>query len=106
MNLPGPPCGSAPVADRRVSTMKILGFETNEGLRLGVVEGDNVIDLQAVDARLPVNLADVLAQTKGDLKPLADLAKKAPAGARKPLKGLKHALPVARPPKNICLGLN
>ena len=86
--------------------MKILGFETNEGLRLGVVEGDNVIDLQAVDARLPVNLADVLAQTNGDLKSLADLAKKAPASARKPLKGLKHALPVARPPKNICLGLN
>ena len=86
--------------------MKILGFETNEGLRLGVVEGDNVIDLQAVDPRLPVNLADVLAQTNGDLKPLGDLAKKAPAGARKPLNGLKHALPVARPGKIICLGQN
>ena len=65
--------------------MKIVGFHSNEGLRLGVVEGDNVIDLQAVDARLPVNLADVLAQTGGDLKSLADLAKKAPASARKPL---------------------
>jgi 2-keto-4-pentenoate hydratase/2-oxohepta-3-ene-1,7-dioic acid hydratase in catechol pathway len=86
--------------------MKILGFETNEGLRLGVVEGDNVIDLQAVDASLPANLADVLARSNGDLKPLADLAKRAPAGARKPLKGLKFALPVARPPKIICLGLN
>ena len=29
--------------------------------------------------KVPVNLADVLAQTGGDLKPLADLAKKAPA---------------------------
>ena len=86
--------------------MKILGFETNEGLRLGVVEGDNVIDLQAADARLPVNLADVLAETGGDLKPLADLAKKAPASARVPLQGLKFGLPVARPPKSICLGLN
>ena len=86
--------------------MKILGFATNEGLRLGVVEGDNVIDLQAVDAKVPTNLADVLAQSNGDLKPLADLAKRAPAAARKPLKGIKHALPVARPPKIICLGLN
>jgi 2-keto-4-pentenoate hydratase/2-oxohepta-3-ene-1,7-dioic acid hydratase in catechol pathway len=86
--------------------MKILGFETNEGLRLGVVEGDNVVDLQAVDASLPANLADVLAKTNGDLKPLADLAKRAPASARKPLQGIKHALPVARPPKIICLGLN
>ena len=41
--------------------MKIVGFETSEGLRLGVVEGDNVIDLQAVDAKVPSNLADVLA---------------------------------------------
>jgi 2-keto-4-pentenoate hydratase/2-oxohepta-3-ene-1,7-dioic acid hydratase in catechol pathway len=86
--------------------MKIVGFETNEGLRLGVVEGDNVVDLQAVDPKVPANLAEILAQNGGDLKPLGDLAKRAPASARKPLKGLKLGLPVARPPKVICLGLN
>jgi acylpyruvate hydrolase len=86
--------------------MKIVGFESNEGLRLGVVEGDNVIDLQAVDAKVPANLAEVLKQNNGDLKPLSDLAKRAPASARKPLKGLKYALPVARAGKVICLGLN
>src|SRR5438093_5981025 len=86
--------------------MKILGFETNAGLRLGLVEGDSVIDLQAVDASLPVNLAVVLARNNGDLTPLAQLARRAPAGARKPLKGLKYALPVARPGKIICLGQN
>jgi 2-keto-4-pentenoate hydratase/2-oxohepta-3-ene-1,7-dioic acid hydratase in catechol pathway len=71
-----------------------------------VVDGDNVIDLQAVDASVPVNLAEVLAKNNGDLKPLGDIAKRAPASARKPLKGLKFGLPVARPPKVICLGLN
>ena len=86
--------------------MKIVGFESNEGLRLGVVEGDQVIDLQAVDAKVPANLADVLKANNGDLKSLADLAKRAPATARKPLKELKYALPVARPGKIICLGLN
>jgi 2-keto-4-pentenoate hydratase/2-oxohepta-3-ene-1,7-dioic acid hydratase in catechol pathway len=86
--------------------MKIVGFQSNEGLRLGVVEGDQVIDLQAADARVPSNLADILAAHDGDLKPLADAAKRAPASARKPLKGLKFGLPVARPPKVICLGLN
>src|SRR5436309_14397928 len=86
--------------------MKIVGFESNEGLRLGVVEGDNVIDLQAVDPKVPSNLADVLAANNGDLKPLADLAKRSPAGARKPLGSIKYALPVARPGKVICLGLN
>ena len=34
------------------------------------------------------------------------LAKTAPAAARRPLAGLKYALPVARPGKIICLGLN
>lgn len=86
--------------------MKIVGFEASEGLRLGVVEGDNVIDLQAVDASLPANLAEVLAKNNGDLKPLGELAKRAPASAKRPLKGLKFGLPVARPPKIICLGLN
>ena len=85
--------------------MKIVGFEAN-GLRLGVVEGDNVIDLQAVDASLPGDLGEVLRRSNGDLKPLADLAKKAPASARRPLAGLKFALPVAHPGKIICLGLN
>src|SRR5262249_7494131 len=82
------------------------GFESNEGLRLGVIEGDSVIDLQAVDAKLPSNLADVLRANNGDLKPLADLAKKRPAGCDTRLGTIKHALPVARPGKVICLGLN
>jgi acylpyruvate hydrolase len=86
--------------------MKIVGFEANGQARLGLVEGDQVIDLQAVDADLPSNLADVLAKTGGDLKGLADLAKKAPASARVPLSGIKFGLPVAKPGKILCLGLN
>jgi acylpyruvate hydrolase len=86
--------------------MKIVGFSTNEGLRLGVVEGEEVIDLQAVDASAPSDLGEWLRRHNGDLTPLKDLAKRAPAGARKPLKGLKYALPVTRPGKIICLGLN
>jgi acylpyruvate hydrolase len=86
--------------------MKIVGFEANGGARLGVVEGDNVIDLQSVDANVPVDLGEFLRRSNGDLKSLGDLAKKAPAAARRPLAGLKFALPVARPGKIVCLGLN
>ena len=71
--------------------MKIVGFEAEGGLRLGVVEGDQVIDLQAVDAKVPADLGAVLAANNGDLKPLGDIAKRAPASARRPLKGLKFA---------------
>jgi 2-keto-4-pentenoate hydratase/2-oxohepta-3-ene-1,7-dioic acid hydratase in catechol pathway len=86
--------------------MKFVGFEGKDGLRLGVVEGDAVIDLQAVDANVPVDLGEALRKSNGELKPLGDLAKKAPASARRPLAGLKFGLPVARPGKIICLGLN
>lgn len=86
--------------------MKIVGFEANSGLRLGVVDGDVVVDLQAVDASVPADLGEWLRSSNGDLKPLADLITKAPASARRPLAGLKFALPVAKPGKIICLGLN
>src|SRR6266568_148184 len=55
--------------------MRIVGFETDGGLRLGVVDGDAVIDLQAVDPR-------------------------------RPLAQLRFGLPVPRPGKILCLGLN
>jgi 2-keto-4-pentenoate hydratase/2-oxohepta-3-ene-1,7-dioic acid hydratase in catechol pathway len=86
--------------------MKIVGFEANGGLRLGVVEGDSVVDLQAVDASVPADLGEWLRAHDGDLKPLAEIASRAPASARLPLAGLKFALPVAQPGKIICLGLN
>jgi acylpyruvate hydrolase len=86
--------------------MKIVGFASEAGPRLGIVEGDQVIDLQAVDPTLPGDLGAVLRRDRGDLKPLADLARRAPATARRPLAGLTYALPVALPGKIICLGLN
>jgi 2-keto-4-pentenoate hydratase/2-oxohepta-3-ene-1,7-dioic acid hydratase in catechol pathway len=86
--------------------MKIVGFESGNILHLGVVIEGTVVDLQAVDASLPGDLGEVLRRNNGDLAPLAELAKKAPASARLALAGLKFALPVARPGKIICLGLN
>jgi acylpyruvate hydrolase len=86
--------------------MKIVGFEADGSLRLGVVEGDAVIDLQVVDSGVPSDLGEILRRSNGNLASLSELAKKAPASARRPLAGLKYALPVARPGKIICLGLN
>ena len=86
--------------------MKIVGFRIDKRLRLGVVEGEEVIDLQAVDANLPADLGAWLRAHDGNLEPLAIMAKSAPASARHPLAGLNFALPVARPGKIVCLGLN
>jgi 2-keto-4-pentenoate hydratase/2-oxohepta-3-ene-1,7-dioic acid hydratase in catechol pathway len=86
--------------------MKIVAYEGQGGPRLGVVEGELVIDLQAADNKMPSDLGEWLTKNNGDTSQLADIAKRAPASARKPLAGLKYALPVGRPGKIICLGLN
>jgi 2-keto-4-pentenoate hydratase/2-oxohepta-3-ene-1,7-dioic acid hydratase in catechol pathway len=86
--------------------MKVVGFETSNGTRLGVLDGDDVVDVQAVDASVPADLGEYLRSTGGDLKPLGDLAAKAPGSARRPLATLTFGLPVAHPRKIICLGLN
>jgi acylpyruvate hydrolase len=86
--------------------MKIVAFAGAGGPRLGVVEGDQVIDLSAADSKAPTDLGEWLRSNNGELSPLAEIAKRAPASARRPLAGLTYALPVARPGKIICLGLN
>jgi 2-keto-4-pentenoate hydratase/2-oxohepta-3-ene-1,7-dioic acid hydratase in catechol pathway len=86
--------------------MKIVTFEGRGGSRIGVVEGDQVVDLQAAEPRVPNDLGAWLAKTNGDTLELGEIAKRAPASARKPLASITYALPVGRPGKIICLGLN
>jgi 2-keto-4-pentenoate hydratase/2-oxohepta-3-ene-1,7-dioic acid hydratase in catechol pathway len=85
--------------------MKIVNFETSNGVRMGVVDGDAVIDVNAVDSSLPSELGAFL-RANGDTKRLAEIVQKAPSSARIPFAGLKLAMPVANPGKIICLGLN
>lgn len=86
--------------------MKLIGFSYEGETRLGVVRNDTVIDLTAADDRLPADLGAVLAGTNGDLSPVADLVRRAPAASHRPLEAIRYALPVARPGKIVCLGLN
>ena len=86
--------------------MKIVGFNVRGQHRIGVIVDDVVIDLQEVDNRIPSNLADWLRDCGGDWRPLAEIAQRAPIVARYPVSDIKFALPVARPNKIICLGLN
>jgi acylpyruvate hydrolase len=86
--------------------MKIVAFEGQGGPRLGVVDGDQVVDLQAADPKVSTDLGEWLAKNNGDTGTLGEIAKYAPASTRKPISAIKYALPVGRPGKIICLGLN
>ncbi|MBS0534393.1 MAG: fumarylacetoacetate hydrolase family protein [Proteobacteria bacterium] len=85
--------------------MKIVNFLTDSGVRLGVIDGDTVVDVHAAENKIASELGAFL-RAGGDVKSLADVVKKAPASARRPLAGVKFALPVQNPGKVICLGLN
>jgi acylpyruvate hydrolase len=90
--------------------MKLMMFEKAGGpalgSSLGLVEGDSVIDLAAADASLPKDLAALIAAGPSALAGVKAAAGKAPASARLALAAVKAALPIARPSKFICVGLN
>lgn len=70
---------------------------------VGVVDGDAVVDLSGADAMFRGDLMAVIEAGPA----AADAARKAMAGApRIPLADVTYALPVARPSKIVCLGLN
>ena len=86
--------------------MKLMMFETAKGTTLGLVDGQLVIELAAVDPSLPKDLAALIATGPPGLAAVKAAAMKAPASAKHALASIKPALPIAHPPKFICVGLN
>ena len=79
-------------------------LRTERRVASGVLDRDEVVDLQAADPSFPPDLGELLRRNNGDTAILTSAARR--ARARYPLQDLKFALPVARPGKVICLGLN
>ena len=90
--------------------MKLMMFEkgkgSGKGSALGLVDGQTVIDLAMADASLPMNLQALIAAGPSALAAVKAAAAKAPPSAKLSLASVKPALPIASPPKFICVGLN
>lgn len=86
--------------------MKLMMFETGGPARLGVVEGESVIDVAACDGGAPKTLLALIEAGPGALARIADAVKAAPPDAKLPLTDVTPALPIERPGKFICVGLN
>jgi 2-keto-4-pentenoate hydratase/2-oxohepta-3-ene-1,7-dioic acid hydratase in catechol pathway len=85
--------------------MRIVAFEHQTAPRLGVVDGESVVDLAAAAPDLPRELGALLRRADG-LAAAAGAAKSAQPAARRALKGLRLLPPVGSPGKIVCLGLN
>ncbi|MEQ9172260.1 MAG: fumarylacetoacetate hydrolase family protein [Rhodospirillales bacterium] len=86
--------------------MRLMMFEASGGPRLGVVDGDKVIDVAAADPALPKTMLALIKAGPEALARVAAAVKGAGAGAVLALKDVKPALPIERPGKFICVGLN
>jgi 2-keto-4-pentenoate hydratase/2-oxohepta-3-ene-1,7-dioic acid hydratase in catechol pathway len=96
-------CGEAVIPCSN-DEVRVVSFVGQDGPRLGIVDGDRVVDLTAVSPAAPRDLREVL--RAGRLPELERLALGATPEAQQPLGELQLGLPVARPGKVFCLGLN
>jgi acylpyruvate hydrolase len=86
--------------------MRLAAFEHAGTARLGVVEGDSVIDLAEAAPDLPRDLAGLIRAGAAGFAAAAQVARTARPSNRRPIAGLRFLPPIAHPGKIICLGLN
>ena len=84
--------------------MRFTTFVDPAGTRLGVVDGENVIDLNRAQPHVPADLRAAL-EAGIDLR-AAGMAAIGSAAQRQPLASLTLAPLVPEPGKTVCLGLN
>ncbi len=85
--------------------MKLVSFRSEGALRLGVVDGDEIVDLSQAQPSLPPDMASLLAAGADALEMARRLAARKDA-PRVSLQAASLAAPVPRPPKFLAIGLN
>jgi 2-keto-4-pentenoate hydratase/2-oxohepta-3-ene-1,7-dioic acid hydratase in catechol pathway len=84
----------------------MMRFKSADGFRLGVLVGDALADLTALQPTAPRDLGELLQRGPAILTEVADLAGRATRAHMIAFSSAKPALPIERPRKFICLGLN
>lgn len=83
--------------------MKLATFTQRESTRIGVVDGQHVVDLQASVPELPREMVAFLEAGQPALQAAHDAIA---TGTRIPLEDVRLEAPIARPPKFLAVGLN
>lgn len=83
--------------------MRLCVFEATEGLRPGVVLGDEIADIHAAAPHLPTYPVDIIADGEQGIRAVGEAARVAP---RISLKAARLKAPVRRPGKILGIGLN
>lgn len=84
--------------------MKLVTFTHEGSTRIGVVEGEEVVDLSQSTPELPTEMVAFL--TAGESALYAARSAAAAGGTRLPLAELRLESPILRPPKILAIGIN
>lgn len=84
--------------------MRLINFRANDGIRIGLVKDDKVIDISSVDSKAPRDIQDVIARNA--LSELQEIANRAGTQDMLTFDSLKLTIPIRAPGKILCLGLN
>ncbi len=84
--------------------MRLITFEKDGRPALGIVRGERVADISALDPDVPQDWPTVFA--KGVLERLRAMSESVPEERLIPYEGLRLLPPIPQPPKILCVGLN
>ena len=84
--------------------MRFMTFAKASGAGLALVSGNEAVDVATLGPGLPATMEDLIAGGRPVYEAVRQAAARNPA--RKPLSAFTPALPIARPGKIVCLGLN
>lgn len=84
--------------------MRLVSFDKSGKATLGVRAGNGIVDLSVAAPDLPTTWPEVFA--KGQLNKVKAAAEAAPADAMHAADSVTILVPIAKPPKILCIGLN
>jgi acylpyruvate hydrolase len=85
-------------------TLKLVNFKADDGMRIGVVIADKVVDISSVDGNAPRDIQDVIVNDA--FAQLKQIAANASDKEMLEYNSLSFAVPICAPGKILCLGLN
>src|SRR5215212_8126743 len=86
--------------------MRLVTFDDSGHARAGVLVGDQVVNLQRAEPRLPGDVLGLIQAGPEALERARKAADGARADARNSLNSVRLLAPIPRPPKIVCIGLN
>ena len=86
--------------------MRFLSFLKGDCQRIGILDGENVIDLSVADPTLPHEMVEIISGGETQLQQIKNSVGVAPKSSYIPLHSIDWLPPTRKAGKIICLGLN